>query len=123
MVSGTKTILLVDDIELLLQLNTDVLTAVGYTVLSAENADEALRICREHPGTIDLLLTDVKMPGLNGRELAEQAMSIRPGLKVLFMSGAQDTTVAQIEAEKPNFLPKPFTPTALIARVRGLLGR
>src|SRR5438128_10476060 len=103
MVSGTKTILLVDDIELLLQLNTDVLTAVGYTVLSAENADEALRICREHPGTIDLLLTDVKMPGLNGRELAEQAMSISQGLKVLFLSGAQDTTAGSIEAQKRIF--------------------
>ena len=111
MVSGTKTILLVDDIELLLQLNTDVLTAVGYTVLSAENADEALRICREHPGTIDLLLTDVKMPGLNGQQVYER------------IRASEDTTVAQIEAEKPNFLPKPFTPTALIARVRGLLGR
>ena len=81
---------------------------------------DALRIGREHGGTIDLLLTDVKMPGMNGHELADELQAVRPEMQVLYVSGARDATVSKLNTEAVNFLAKPFTPDALVAKVNSL---
>jgi two-component system cell cycle sensor histidine kinase/response regulator CckA len=115
-----KTILLVDDFEIIRTLNEEVLRRHGYTVLTANYGNDALRISREHAGNIDLLLTDVKMPGMNGRELADQIQALRPEIKVLYVSGARDATVSKLNTDTVNFLAKPFTPDALVAKVNSL---
>jgi DNA-binding NtrC family response regulator len=97
----------------------------GYTVLEAEDVDDALRLCREHGGEIHLLLTDVVMPIMSGRELAERAADIRPELKVLYMSGYTDNVVVHhgVKAHEAQFLQKPFTPRLLARKVREVLDR
>ena len=97
----------------------------GYTVLEAEDVDDALRFCREHAGEIHLLLTDVVMPIMSGRELAERAADIRPDLKVLYMSGYTDNVVIHhgVKAHETQFLQKPFTPRLLARKVREVLDR
>ena len=95
----------------------------GYTVLEAIQGDDALRLCKEHPGAIDLLLTDVMMPGISGRELAERAAVLRPETKVLFMSGYTDDAVLRhgvFDADLA-FIQKPFKPAELAEKVRTLL--
>jgi two-component system cell cycle sensor histidine kinase/response regulator CckA len=94
----------------------------GYRVLVASNAAEALQVVREHSGEIDLLLTDVVMPGLPGPELAARLETVMPGLRVLYVSGYADDSVARLGTEEGiNFLAKPFTGDALAARVREVL--
>jgi DNA-binding response OmpR family regulator len=92
-------------------------------VLTAGDAAEALAITRAYPGPIHLLLTDVVMPGMGGRELAEHVVGERAGLRVLFMSGYTEDEVLHrgVSAEAMAFLAKPFTPEALVARVRAVL--
>ncbi len=99
------------------------LTRRGYRVLTAGDAAEALAIVRAYPGPIHLLLTDVVMPGMGGRELAEQVVAERVGLRVLFMSGYTEDEVLHrgVSAEAMAFLPKPFTPETLASRVRAVL--
>src|SRR5690606_2854517 len=99
------------------------LEADGLVVLSAQNADEALLLAGQHTGPIDLLLTDVVMPGLNGLALAERFAAIRPGTPVLFMSGYADAAVVQREIIDAGraFLQKPFAPERLLSRVREAL--
>ncbi len=77
-----KTILLVDDFEIIRNLNEEVLRRHGYNVLTANYGKDALQVAQEYAGPIDLLLTDVKMPGMNGRELADQLTALRPQMKV-----------------------------------------
>jgi CheY-like chemotaxis protein len=101
-----------------------VLEANGYTVLEAMQGDEALRVCQQHEGPIDLLLTDVVMPGMNGRDLAERTRALRPETKVLFMSGYTDDAILRpgvLDAVNA-FIQKPVKPTALARQVRELLG-
>jgi CheY-like chemotaxis protein len=97
------------------------LEANGYRVLAVEDAEEAARLCRAT--VVDLLLTDVVMPGLNGRALAERLATIAPGMRILFMSGYSDEAVHRhgVLGESAAFLEKPFTERALARKVREVL--
>ncbi len=120
---GTETILVVEDDEILLDLVTYVLTNSGYNALQAPNGTEALSQCERYEGAIHLMITDLVMPRLSGRELADRVASIRPEMKVLFMSGYTDDVLGSNGfslAGKP-FLQKPFTPEQLSTKVREVL--
>lgn len=121
---GTETILLVEDEQSLRELNQQLLEALGYTVLPAGNGVEALEVNDQHDGTIHLLLTDVVMPGMCGRELAERLAITRPETKVLYMSGYTDSVIVQhgILENGIAFLQKPFTQEALARKLREILG-
>ncbi len=121
--TGTETILLVEDDEAILNLGTIILENLGYKVLAAHTPVYALHLVEEHPGDIDLLITDVVMPEMNGRELAEQLKVIRPNLKCLFMSGYTADVIAHrgILDEGVNFIRKPFGSDDFSARVRQVL--
>ncbi len=82
----SKTVLLVDDLDILRKMVCDFLQSLGIEVLEASNAAEAIHIVRSHPGQIDLLLTDVEMPGMSGWELANQIAGLKPGIRILYMS-------------------------------------
>src|SRR5690606_19679670 len=114
-----------EDESSVLRLVRRLLEAEGLLVLSAQNADEALLLGGQHAGQIDLLLTDVVMPGLNGLALAERFAALRPETPVLFLSGYADAAVVQreiIDAGR-SFLQKPFAPDRLLTRVRDELER
>ena len=119
---GQETILLVEDEEMVRVLAQDVLSLNGYQVLSADSIT-AEAICRAHKGVIDLLLTDVVMPVISGRELAEKLVVLRPQMKVLYMSGYTDKIIVHHGVLNPGiaFLQKPFTPDGLIRKVRAVL--
>jgi len=121
---GTETILLVEDAELVRTLARQVLETAGYRVLEAANADAAINICNSINGDqIDLLLTDVVMPGMSGNDMSRILLMKQPGMPVLFMSGYTDDAIVQhgvLEAGI-NFLQKPFTPAALALKVREVL--
>ena len=121
--TGGETVLLVEDDHAVRAIARSALTRRGYRVLTAGDAAEALAITRAYPGPIHLLLTDVVMPGMGGRELAEHVVGERAGLRVLFMSGYTEDEVLHrgVSAEAMAFLAKPFTPEALVARVRAVL--
>jgi two-component system cell cycle sensor histidine kinase/response regulator CckA len=120
---GSEMILLVEDADPLRKLAQAFLESSGFRVLSAPNGEAALEIAARHSGVFDLLLTDVVMPGMNGRALAEQLCRLRPGLKVLFMSGYTDSFIAGhgVLQQGTNLLHKPFTEEILIRRVRETL--
>lgn len=110
------TILAVDDEADLLEAVRRVLSRRGHLVLAATGPAEALDLCRDHDGGIDLLLTDVRMPGGSGTELAAQAARLRPGLPVLFMSGLYDARDEEL-GEQARVVAKPFTPASLAEAV------
>ena len=120
---GTETILLVEDEDSLRALAKNLLQLNGYTVIEAANGAEALRISDKTSGTIHLLLTDVVMPGINGRTLADQLRPKRPGMRVAFMSGYTGQRVGQQEVIEPGsiFIQKPFTREQLCSKVREAL--
>jgi CheY-like chemotaxis protein len=119
MPSGT--ILLVEDGPPLREMIREMLEAAGYTVLAAKSAPEAVRMVQQrHGGPIDLLLTDVVMPGMSGPELVETLRALRPGLNVLLMSGAVDHGPAVADAA---FIQKPFTESMLLEKVAAARGR
>ena len=120
---GGETVLLVEDDHAVRAIARAALTRRGYRVHTAGDAAEALAVARAYPGPIHLLLTDVVMPGMGGRELAEHVVAERLGLRVLFMSGYTEDEVLHrgVSAEAMAFLHKPFTPEALAARVRAVL--
>jgi PAS domain S-box-containing protein len=122
-VSGTETILLVEDEPGVRALAEITLRGNGYKLLVAGEYIEALALARQHAGSIHLLLTDVIMPGLNGRELADLLHALRPQMRVLFISGYTADAIAQhgILDEDVAFLPKPFTPRDLLRKVRETL--
>lgn len=120
---GSETILLVEDEDAIRSLSKLVLQQSGYTVLEAGNADEALQTAQRHKETIHLLVTDVVMPDLGGRELAERLMALHPEMRVLYVSGYTDDAIVRhgVSEEKIHFLQKPFTPQALAVTVREVL--
>jgi signal transduction histidine kinase/CheY-like chemotaxis protein len=120
---GTETILLVEDEESVRELVRKVLQRNGYTILQAANGEEAVEICQKHDGEIHLLVTDVVMPRMSGREVAETLMVSRPKMKVLYMSGYTDDAIVRhgVLDSMTAFLQKPFTPETLARRVRDVL--
>jgi len=121
--TGTETVLLVEDQKTVLELGRRLLTELGYTVLTAATTDEAIRLAAEHIGEIHLLMTDVVMPGMNGRDLAERIRQTRPEIKCLYMSGytADIITRHGVIEEGIHFIRKPFSLEELAGKVRGAL--
>jgi len=122
--SGKATILIVEDDPGIRELSTKILSRYGYNVLVAEGGEEAREVSKRHDGAIDLLLSDVVMPGMSGPKVAEMLTSMRPELKVLFMSGYSDNAVVRhgvMERDVP-FLQKPFTPEGLANKIVEVLG-
>ena len=120
---GVETILLAEDDEQVRELASEALSAAGYSVLAAETPQAAISICQNHGAKIDLLLTDVVMPIIGGRELARQLTAIRPDLRVLYMSGYTPQAIlhhGELEADT-FFIQKPFTPSSLAAKIREVL--
>ncbi|MFZ0687511.1 MAG: PAS domain S-box protein [Terriglobales bacterium] len=122
--SGTGTILLVEDEVSLRQLSHQLLESMGYKVMKAANGAEAIRIARQCLIPIHLLITDVVMPGMNGRELAELLCATRPQMKVLYVSGHTDDMLVQYAIFKPgaSFLQKPFSREDLARKIQQILG-
>jgi CheY-like chemotaxis protein len=120
---GSETVLLVEDEELVRSLTARILRDCGYTVLESGHGAEALEVCARHEGAIALLVSDVVMPSMGGRELAEKLGALRPGLRVLFISGyTDDSTVRHgAWAAEVEILNKPFTPSELARKVRKVL--
>jgi len=120
---GTETILLVEDDALVRELARRALAGHGFRVLACGSGPEALAVAAQHRDAIDLLLTDVVMPGMNGRDLAIRLAAIRPGLRTLFTSGYADRGIVHGGLLEPglHFLPKPYTPQSLADKVRAVL--
>ncbi|MEW6543046.1 MAG: ATP-binding protein [Nitrospirota bacterium] len=120
---GSETVLLVEDEDSIRTMLSGVLRSYGYQVLESRSGEEALRIAGAHQGPIQILLTDVIMPGMNGREVAERLVLLRRGMKVLYMSGHTTDVIVQrgvLQADTA-FLAKPFTPAALARKLREVL--
>ncbi len=122
---GSETILVAEDNEMVRSLARAILEKQGYRVLVAANGGEALQALTDHAGQIDLLLTDVVMPDMNGKELFERVSQTHPGLRVLFMSGYTENVIAHhgVLDEGVSFIQKPFTVQALTGKVREVLLR
>ena len=120
---GGKTVLVVEDEESIRELAITILGQYGYAVLSAGDGEEALRIAGEHQGEVSLLLTDVVMPRMGGRELYERLRQLRPGIKVLYMSGYTDNAIVHQGVLDPGiaFLQKPCSPISMVRKVKDVL--
>jgi CheY-like chemotaxis protein len=121
---GTETLLVVEDEPAVCHLANDVLENQGYTVLRAMNGQDALRVAREHKGPpIRLVITDVIMPQMGGKVMAEWLKSSYPDLKILFTSGYTDDAIMHHGVLEPGvaFLSKPYTPATLTRKVREML--
>jgi CheY-like chemotaxis protein len=120
---GSESVLLVEDEEALLGLGSRLLEAAGYQVITAADPLEALRLALDPTLAIDLLATDLVMPGLSGRELHEQVRILRPGIRTLFLSGYPAGTLLPEHLGEPGlgFLQKPFTRAELLRKVREIL--
>ena len=123
--SGSETILLVEDSRLLAKVTRDFLESEGYSVLTACNPREAIRIAQDFKENIHLLLTDVVMPEMNGRQLAEQLLAKRPGLKVVYMSGYTNGILSEhaFRVADVAFIEKPFSQQALSRKLREVLSQ
>lgn len=120
---GQETVLLVEDDDQVRELARCSLESAGYRVLVAPGAHQALALAAQEQGSIELLLTDVVMPGMNGRELAEQLCRLRPEIRIIFMSGYTDDVLAGLGSNMGtvDLVDKPFTPKVLLQRVRSKL--
>jgi CheY-like chemotaxis protein len=121
--AGKETVLIAEDSDVVRRLLHEILRVQGYTLLEARHGAEALQMSREFPGTIDLLVTDMVMPHMSGRELAHHVSPERPGMKILYMSGYTEEAIARDGVLDPGtaFLEKPFTPDSLARKIRELL--
>jgi PAS domain S-box-containing protein len=121
---GTETILLVEDENDLRKLARQILTQQGYTVLEAADGADAMRVVAAFPGNIDLLITDVVMPNMGGPQLAEKISVLRPGARVLYMSGYTDDAVVRhgVLSAETAFIQKPFSVDGLAIKIRKVLG-
>ena len=116
--TGSQLILLVEDESIVREVTREVLERAGYRVLECRNAGEALHQAEKHSGQIDLLLTDVVMPEMNGADLANRLLELQPGLLTVFMSGYAESDVAQkIKRSSAMHIQKPFTMNVLLSRV------
>ncbi len=122
---GRETILVVEDEEIVRDLAVRVLDLLGYRVLAANDGEDAERLCREHEGRVDLLLSDVVMPGMNGKELRARLSALQPRMRVLFMSGYSENIFAHRGLIDPGvpFLQKPFSVASLARKVRDVLDK
>lgn len=122
---GSETVLLVEDEDVVRGLTRKILMQAGYNVLDAKGGEEAIRVCRAHDGPIDLLVTDVVMPEISGKEVADRLVELRPAIRVLFMSGYTDEAIVQHGVLDANveFIQKPFTWIGLTKKVREVLNR
>jgi CheY-like chemotaxis protein len=120
---GSETILLVEDEEPVRRLACEILQASGYTILEASGGLDALQVCETYGSEIHLMVTDVVMPGMSGRELADELSSVRPEMKVLYVSGYTEDSIGQygVLEEGVNFLQKPFRPSDLARKAREVL--
>ncbi len=121
--SGSETVLAVDDDPTMLELLEQVLIPLGYKFLSAASGEEALEILSENQEKIDLLLTDVILPGIKGQDLAKQSLNSCPDINILFMSGYLCPSMAHSNPDQKfdAFIQKPFCPNALLRKMRKLL--
>jgi CheY-like chemotaxis protein len=122
--SKSKTILLVEDESTVRNLLREVLERAGYEVLACSHPEAGIEACRLHPGNIDLLLTDVVMPGMNGKEMANRIVKMLPKLRVVFMSGYTEHVLlqdGQLDA-RIEYLQKPFSLQTLRQRVARVIG-
>ena len=120
---GRETVLVVEDEEAVRTLVRLTLEEQGYNVLTASTGMDALDLIRNHPSQLDLLITDMIMPGISGRELAENARKERPGLRVMYMSGYTDDALGRygLQGTSDQFVQKPFTPLGLVRKIRNIL--
>jgi CheY-like chemotaxis protein len=120
---GSETVLLAEDDDSVRVVMAEVLRDLGYQVLEAREGREALSIAAGYSERIDLLLTDVVLPGFSGSELQRRLLATRPGLRVLYISGVMDDVIAQHGHVEPGmvFLQKPFSPWSLASRLRQVL--
>jgi PAS domain S-box-containing protein len=125
LLGGTETVLLVEDEEIVRDLCVSILDELGYRVLQASNGKEAIALSKGHGGQIDLLMTDVVMPGMNGRELATQLILDHPEARVLFTSGYTENVIVHhgVLDDSVSFLGKPYSPSALAKKIREVLDR
>ena len=123
LLEGTETVLFVEDEEIVRDLGVRILKGLGYKVMQASNGDEAIARALEYGDRIDLLMTDVVMPGMHGRELANRLTGIRPETRVLFTSGYTDNAIVHhgVLDEGVAFIGKPYSPSALAKKVRDVL--
>jgi PAS domain S-box-containing protein len=122
---ATETILLIEDEEMVRNLAVNILQERGYRVLAALNGEEAIEFAESHAGAIDMMITDVVMPRMNGKQIAERVSNFRPGIPVLYMSGYTDEAIVHhgvIEAGT-NFIEKPFTSGGLASKIREILDK
>lgn len=120
---GRETVLVAEDSDAVREVTRELLEALGYTVMTAARGEEALQVARTHPGPIDLLLTDVVMPGIRGARLAERLLAARPEVRVLFMSGYGNGVAPGVIGERGRVLRKPFDQDRLARAVREALDR
>ena len=120
---GSETVLAVDDDQMMLDLVNEMLTPLGYKVLSAASGEEALELMDSKQEKVDLLLTDVVLPGIKGQELAQKMLVAYPEVRVLFMSGYLCPSMAHNDSEQDfgAFIQKPFAPNSLLRKMRKLL--
>jgi len=120
---GSETVLLVEDEDVVRGLAMKILEQSGYKVLATSRGAEAINLCRQRTEPIHLLLTDVVMPEISGKEVADRVTELLPGLRVLFMSGYTDEAIVHHGVLDTNieFIQKPFTPAALVRKVREVL--
>lgn len=122
---GTETILLIEDDNALRELARQILVSRGYTVLEAASGSEALHLCTLFHGKLHLLLTDVVMPGMSGKEVADQIVKLHPRIAVVYMTGYTENSIIRqgVVEDDVNLIEKPFTPESLAAILRAVLDR